>query len=254
MLDAFIAGIIIDTINHQLVFLFSACLFAVATILILLIVPQALDSQNIREEKSTIANQKILRTFQYLTTNKKLAFLILLTSLWNLLIWGAFPIVFPVFVQKNLHATAATYGLINGIQSFGIILGSLIVGALPKRKESFNLSLIFLIVHCVFIAFFSLQHQLIPAVSLLILAGIVSSPVMIYKSTFFQEEIPSQLKGRLFSIIGLLGTITYPIGNFLTASILSYISSTNASLLLFAYATILLVFSLLLFIYLQRSR
>ena len=93
----------------------------------------------------------------------------------------------------------------------------------------------------------------ITIIVLLILAGIISSPIMIYKSTFFQEEIPGQLKGRIFSIIGLLGTVTYPIGNFLTALILNYIPSANVGMLLFAYSMILLVFSSFLFVFLYRK-
>lgn len=251
LLGAFISGIIIDTTNHQVIFLFSASLFIVATILLLLIKPQENNEQGKEEENST--KKTVLQALRYLKSNTKLLSLVLLTSLWNLLIWGAFPIIFPIFVKNVLHEGAATYGIINGVQSFGIIIGSLIVGGIPKHKNSFNLTFLFLIAHCMFIAVFSLQNSLMLSITLLILAGIISSPAMIYKSTFFQEEIPGQLKGRIFSIIGLLGTVTYPIGNFLTALILNYIPSASVGMLLFAYAVILLVLCSILFAFLYRK-
>ncbi|MCS4487601.1 MFS transporter [Streptococcus sciuri] len=251
LLGAFISGIIIDTTNHQVIFLFAAALFIVATILLLLIKPQENNEQGQEEENST--KNTVLQALRYLKSNPKLLSLVLLTSLWNLLIWGAFPIIFPIFVKNVLHEGAATYGIINGVQSFGIIIGSLIVGGIPKYKNSFHLTFLFLIAHCIFIAVFSLQNSLMLSITLLILAGIISSPVMIYKSTFFQEEIPGQLKGRIFSIIGLLGTVTYPIGNFLTALILNYIPSASVGMLLFAYAVILLVLCSILFAFLYRK-
>lgn len=248
LLGAFISGIIIDTTNHQVIFLFSASLFIVATILLLLIKPQENNEQGKEAENST--KKTVFQALQYLKSNTKLLSLVLLTSLWNLLIWGSFPIIFPIFVKNILHEGAATYGIINGVQSFGIIIGSLIVGGIPKHKNSFNLTFLFLIVHCMFIAVFSLQNSLILSITLLILAGIISSPVMIYKSTFIQEEIPGQLKGRIFSIIGLLGTVTYPIGNFLTALFLNDIPTASVGMLLFAYAVILLVLCSILFAFL----
>ena len=248
LLGAFLSGIIIDITNHQVTFLLSTSLFIVATILLLLIEPQENNEQGKEEENST--RKTVL---QYLKSNPKLLSLVLLTSLWNLLIWEAFPIIFPIFVKNVLHEDTATYGIINGVQSFGIIIGSLIVGGIPKHKNSFHLTLLFLIAHCMLIAAFSLQNNLTLSIILLILAGIISSPIMIYKSTFFQEEIPGQLKGRIFSIIGLLGTVTYPIGNFLTALILNYIPSANVGMLLFAYSMILLVFSSFLFVFLYRK-
>lgn len=251
LLGAFISGIIIDNTNHQVIFLFSASLFIVATILLLLIEPKENNEQGKEEENST--KKTVLQALRYLKSNTKLLSLVLLTSLWNLLIWGAFPIIFPIFVRNVLHEGAATYGIINGVQSFGIIIGSLIIGGIPKHKNSFNLTFLFLIAHCMFIAVFSLQNSLMLSIALLILAGIISSPVMIYKSTFFQEEIPGQLKGRIFSIIGLLGTVTYPIGNFLTALILNYIPSESVGMLLSAYAVILLVLCSILFAFLYRK-
>lgn len=239
LLGAFLSGIIIDITNHQVTFLLSTSLFIVATILLLLIEPQENNEQGKEEENST--RKTVL---QYLKSNPKLLSLVLLTSLWNLLIWEAFPIIFPIFVKNVLHEDTATYG---------IIIGSLIVGGIPKHKNSFHLTLLFLIAHCMLIAAFSLQNNLTLSIILLILAGIISSPIMIYKSTFFQEEIPGQLKGRIFSIIGLLGTVTYPIGNFLTALILNYIPSANVGMLLFAYSMILLVFSSFLFVFLYRK-
>ncbi|TWS94633.1 MFS transporter [Streptococcus sp. sy018] len=249
LLGAFLSGLIIAQFNHQLIFLCSALLFFLATLLLSLIPSQTHQKQ----EEDNRKKRPLLQAFQYLTSTPKLLSLVCLTSLWNLLIWGAFPIVFPIFVKTILQEGAATYGLINGVQSFGIIIGSLIVGGIPKHKNSFHLTFLFLMAHCVLIAIFSLQNNVLSSMILLIVAGVISSPVMIYKSTFFQETTPDQLKGRIFSIIGLLGTVTYPIGNFLTALLLNGISAENVGILLFTYAVTLLLLSVALFAVFYRK-
>ncbi|TWT14467.1 MFS transporter [Streptococcus sp. sy010] len=249
LLGAFLSGLIIAQFNHQLIFLCSALLFFLATLLLSLIPSQ----RHQKQEEDNGKKRPLLQALQYLTSIPKLLSLVCLTSLWNLLIWGAFPIVFPIFVKTILQEGAATYGLINGVQSFGIIIGSLIVGGIPKHKNSFHLTFLFLMAHCVLIAIFSLQNNVLSSMILLIVAGVISSPVMIYKSTFFQETIPDQLKGRIFSIIGLLGTVTYPIGNFLTALLLNGISAENVGILLFTYAIILLLLSVALFAVFYRK-
>ncbi|TWT11003.1 MFS transporter [Streptococcus sp. sy004] len=249
LLGAFLSGLIIAQFNHQLIFLCSALLFFLATLLLSLIPLKRHQEQ----EEDNGKKRPLLHALQYLTSTPKLLSLVCLTSLWNLLIWGAFPIVFPIFVKTILQEGAATYGLINGVQSFGIIIGSLIVGGIPKHKNSFHLTFLFLMAHCVLIAIFSLQNNVLSSMILLIVAGVISSPVMIYKSTFFQETIPDQLKGRVFSIIGLLGTVTYPIGNFLTALLLNGISAENVGTLLFTYAITLLLLSVALFAVFYRK-
>jgi MFS family permease len=241
ILGSAFSGILLYSLGGQFTFFFIAFLFGLSILLL-----QSLHLKNEGESKTLKASQSILAALSYLKREPEFLILIVLTSLWNLLIWGALPIVFPIFTQIILNGDAKTYGLINGSQSLGIIVGSFLVGAIATVSTKHRLIYLFLISQCAFIALFSLQSNFVISYIFLLLAGLTSAPVMIYKSTYFQEKTPEDMRGQIFSLIGMLSAVTYPIGNFLTASIAEMFPKDKIGLILLVFSLIMIGMTLFL--------
>ena len=132
------------------------------------------------------------------------------------------------------------------MQSVGIILASLIIGLqfISKIKLE-KLICLGIIVHCLLLILFYFSTNIILSVIILIIAGIASAPVLIYKATFFQRKISRKIMGQVLSLILVLGSVLYSLGGVIIAFLIEKLGKEYFSYINLYSLIIIIVISLM---------
>lgn len=241
IIGSVLAGVLAARGYQQSAFLVAASLFLVTGLLTLSIKSSAVKAQRRQRRSATI-----VAGFRFIFSNIRLRNMVVLTSLWNMLIWGTIPVVLPLFVTHVLKQDSTVFGLLNSLQSTGIIIGSFVIGAITVKAKKTTIIYGGIIAQCLLLCLFGLQTQWLIASLLLIVAGIVSAPIMIYKTTYFQEIIPNESQGQLFMLISTVGTLLFPVGGVLIGSLAKLVAPAQIGYLLSAVCLLCFVITLVL--------
>jgi MFS family permease len=118
----------------------------------------------------------------------------------------------PVYAVEALAAGAATYGLLASAFTAGILVGSLLVGAVGWRfplgrsiaAAQTAMGLVFLLL---------LGPPALPlALAALFLAGVFGSSLTAWAQTIRMRLIPPDLRGRVFALLRTFMNATNPVG------------------------------------------
>ena len=99
--------------------------------------------------------------------------------------------------------------------------------------------------HCLLLILFYFSTNIILSVIILIIAGIASAPVLIYKATFFQRKISRKIMGQVLSLILVLGSILYSLGGIIIAFLIEKIGKEYFSYINLYSLIIIIVISLM---------
>ena len=198
------------------------------------------NSEN-RQEKYTIFS-----SMKYIVKNSEIFLMTINTTLWNMFTWGSFIVLLPIYVEQNLNNDSVAYGILNSLQSVGIILASLIIGLqfISKIKIE-KLICLGIIVHCLLLILFYFSTNIIFSVIILIIAGIASAPVLIYKATFFHRKISRKIMGQVLSLILVLGSVLYSLGGIIIAFLIEKLGKEYFSYINLYSLIIIIVISLM---------
>ena len=220
----------------------GAVLFFISAIIISTIKSDEIfsNSEN-RQEKYTIFS-----SMKYIVKNSEILLMTINTTLWNMFTWGSFIVLLPIYVEQNLNNDSVAYGILNSLQSAGIILASLIIGLqfISKIKIE-KLICLGIIVHCLLLILFYFSTNIILSVIILIIAGVASAPVLIYKATFFQRKISRKIMGQVLSLILVLGSILYSLGGIIIAFLIEKLGKEYFSYINLYSLIIIIVISLM---------
>lgn len=143
--------------------------------------------------------------FRHLTGSRGLRDLFLVIALINFFT-APFGVLLPFFVEDTLGSTPDWFGYIIAGMAFGSLSGSILAGAIkipPRHKGAFVVAVL-IILGGGFIAF---GYSPTPLVALLILMtiGVFAGLMNVNLISVLQLATPSEIRGRMF---GLLGTLT----------------------------------------------
>ena len=228
--------------NNRIAFIIGAVLFFISAIIISTIKSDEIFSNSEdRQGKYTIFS-----SMKYILKNSEIFLMTINTTLWNMFTWGSFIVLLPIYVEQNLNNDSVAYGILNSLQSVGIILASLIIGLqfISKIKIE-KLICLGIIVHCLLLILFYFSTNIILSVIILIIAGIASAPVLIYKATFFQRKISRKIMGQVLSLILVLGSILYSLGGIIIAFLIEKLGKEYFSYINLYSLIIIIVISLM---------
>ena len=152
--------------------------------------------------------------------NSELSIVLLMDFLWNMLLWAGLTVLLPVLVKHDLGASAQVYGMLESMTSIGIVVGSFLIGQLTLHKQKLVISVVGAIaVHGLLFASLGLIGQLWAVAVLLIMIGLIVSPALIYKVTFYQQTFDQIARGTLFTIAGTITAASYSLGIALTSAL-----------------------------------
>jgi len=182
--------------------------------------------------KSPSQWEGILEGLSYVSTNKGLRILLLLTFINNIFIMGPAFIGLPVFVREVLKADFVVYAQMETAMAAGMIIGSLIFLKMAKNINPISILLFGIVIDGITYAFLYFSNSSISAILVLLIHGIGIPLITVSRTTIIQAVVPDEFRGRLFSMIymAVMGTTALSIG--LTGLILEQIAANTLFLII----------------------
>jgi len=158
---------------------------------------------------------------------------------------GGLYIVGIIFIQNIFGSITKDLGLLSVFLGGGFFLGALVCGHLGQTVSKVKLIFLSLIATGVSIAGFIIVSKLTASVHaamiLAVLIGISVGPVFISGNTLIHEVIKTEMRGRIFSSLGIVMNLGFLIAMFIASKVSEYISPGRIIILI---AGILFVYGL----------
>lgn len=134
---------------------------------------------------------------------------------------GMLTVLLPVYTRDVLVADAATYGLLIGTFTLGLLAGSLVVGAIRWRWTLGRSIAAFQAAAGAVVLALLAQPALAGTLATLAIFGLLVSPLTIWAQTVRMRLIPAHLRGRMFALLRTLMQSTPPIGGLIAGTVLA---------------------------------
>ena len=133
---------------------------------------------------------------------------------------GMLLVLLPVFARRELGGDATTYGVLLSTFALAVTAGSFVVGALRWRWTLGRSIAVVQVAAGLSFLGLAVVPTLPAAMAVLMLAGVLASPMTIWAQTVRMRVIPPKLRGRTFGLLRTLMQSTPPLGGALAAAML----------------------------------
>ena len=164
---------------------------------------------------------------------------------------GALYIVAIVFIQQVFGSITRDLGLLSIFIGVGLFLGALICGRFFDKISRVRIIFISMISSGIFIGCFAVLLNIFPqiylAMGLSVFIGISVGPIFISGNTIIHEVIKSNMRGRIFSILGIIMNLGFLIFMFASSKLSEFTNPSWAILIISACFILYGIFGLLKF-------
>jgi flavin reductase (DIM6/NTAB) family NADH-FMN oxidoreductase RutF/predicted MFS family arabinose efflux permease len=191
-----IGGFVIAQMGLHAAFFLDAFTFLISAVIIWGIkIPQ---TQN-RKKNSSRLRQDWLDGFKFIRQHPTILWLILITAL-PMLVIGVHGSLLVVYAREFLRVGSEGLGYLTGAIGIGTLAGSLGLGIFGAGKRKDTLIQIGLVVCGLLLVLFGFTTVLWLAVLIRCVYGVSHTLYKTSADTMLQEEVPTQLRGRILSI------------------------------------------------------
>ncbi|WP_397539021.1 MFS transporter [Rummeliibacillus pycnus] len=141
------------------------------------------------------------------------------------------PMLLP-YIFDYLKGTSFQYGLINSGTAFGMLIGAIFM---TFAKESKNLKLTMfssIIISGLSLSLMGVTFNIFISITLITIYGLCASIFNINNTILYQRTVPDYLRGRVFTVRGLLSNAGVPLGALLSGHLVSHIGISYVFLLI----------------------
>ncbi len=128
---------------------------------------------------------------------------------------GALLVLLPAYARDVLAGDAATYGILVSAMTAGMLAGSTFVGAVRWRWPLGRSVAVAQAAAGIALGGLILRPELAGALFVLVVFGLLVSPLTIWAQTIRMRLIPEAMRGRVFALLRTLMQSTPPIGGAL---------------------------------------
>jgi MFS family permease len=202
-----IAGLLINLMESGRVLWLDGISFAISALIFYLAIPGG--SRRPADKMNYLEN--IQDGLKFLRQNPLILSLVSIVAITNFLDAPLFSIVIPVYA-RTLFGEATKLGIMLAVYGAGAMVGSLVfaaVGARMPRRKTFVL----------FFILVGLPYWILvlkPSFMIILLSmfvnGVLAGPLNPIIMTVMQEQVPSQMRGRVFGLISAGAYIATPLG------------------------------------------
>lgn len=253
-----VGGFLISKIGWRWGFFFNASMHLAAGLLIFGIAKSSEIKPTPRTGSVQISLRKILSIFAYdikeivaLMKNNRIVSIVL-SSFAVLTFMSSVSYTLLIFlVQQILNWRTLGVGIMSGILAVGMIVGALILGVIHIRFNKLYIIIIGLLIYGFLFALGPLFISRIFIIIVALLGGMIFSLITIAQNTIIQEQVSSQIRGRIFGIKEFFGNITF----IITAVLIGVISDlTSYKIVLSSVGVILIILSVLTYIMTRKGQ
>jgi MFS family permease len=152
-------------------------------------------------------------------------------ALFNSLFAMSYLTLLPIFADSYFGAGSAGYGLLNAAHGAGALLATLTVATIAHliRRRG---KAVLIAATClgILLMAFSRSPGMLLALPALVLVGFSNTFYLTQVSTFLQQEVPDQLRGRVMSLYSLCWNLL-PLGGLLAGALAAAVDARFAVLL-----------------------
>lgn len=215
-----IAGICVGFVGLTHLFTIDAITFLVSLIFIWFI--------SVKEPKSNQSNFSYLTEVKsglsYISANRPILILIIMTSINNLFIMGPAIISIPVFVREILNEDFTTLAMLESAMALGMLCGSFIIINFLKNLSFVKILFFGIIFDGITYSFLYFTNSTWLAIIILFIHGIGIPLIVVSRTNLIQKYIPNEFRGRIFSMVNMSVMGTTAISSILTGFSLEFIS------------------------------
>ena len=122
-------------------------------------------------------------------------------------------ILLPVFVRKYLGAGPEAYGFLLASYGLGTMLGYLFAGILGLQgKTRARVLIVLMFTEAASYAVLGMMRSVPPALAFAVVGGALDGFVIVNLTTILQLTTPSEIRGRVFGLLGTISSGLAPIG------------------------------------------
>lgn len=213
-------GALMATLGAPLLFLSDGISFIVSVFSLLFIrvqevtAPRKRDSSILREWLSGIK----------LVYQSRIIMRVVLAACVANFAMAPFDVALTVWVKGPLHGSAFTLALISGALLCGIVCGGAILGWLAKRLAMKTLLFSGFILFGLCIAMIGLLNNVVWDMFFIFISGISMGALNGSIGAMAMQVVPSEMRGKIFSALQALATISMPLGMGIFGSLMLHVS------------------------------
>ncbi|MFD2923348.1 MFS transporter [Halobacillus naozhouensis] len=214
------AGVILGIAGYGILFLLIGGLLVIGSLCVVLV-----NSDKGRTEVTEQLDDwlgfwvQLKEGIMYLWCSKLLRALFIIAIVVNFFMSGPLFIGLPIFVEGVLEGSALDYSYVQGGLTFGMILGSIIMGIINIRRKRGSYALILMAAQGIIIILFSQSNTIWLAVGIIIFIGLLNPAINIPLISMIQEYTDPGKMGRVMSLIRMasfgLMPLSYAMVSFL---------------------------------------
>jgi MFS family permease len=231
-----LAGVLIAASNAATVVLIDGVTFAIAALLIALLIPRALGHAEVAspasDERLTVHEywSRLLEGMRFVRADRLIAGIAVMVALTNLFDQSLSSVLIPVWVHTRLHHPSGL-GLIGGASAIGLVLGALTGTWLGHRMPRYATCAIgFLLGGSPVFFALAFSAALPPVLIAGVLSGIAGGAINPIIGAVAYERIPPQLQARVLGAFRSSAWIGIPFGSLLGGALTGGIGLTGALL------------------------
>ncbi|RKY35969.1 MAG: hypothetical protein DRP78_04775 [Candidatus Omnitrophota bacterium] len=142
---------------------------------------------------------------------------------------GAIYIVSIVFIQQVFGSITKDIGLLAGFSAIGFFFGALLCGRFGSKQSKLKIIFVSLIASGFFIGsfavFLKLFASLLAARVIAVLIGISVAPIFISGNTLIHEVIKPEMRGRIFSSLGIVMNLGFLLFMFIASELSEFFNA-----------------------------
>lgn len=206
-------GVLYRILGAPFLFLIDGISFIISGISEMFIsIPQNIPEKT-KDWRDTIAHFKkdTIEGFNYTWNNRGLRSLFFIAATLNFFIIP-FAVLMPFFVEDFLHATTDWYGYLMASFGVGALIGYTIAGGIKLSGKSRSWCVIVaLILNCIMFVAIAFMKTAMASLFIWVPIGILNGFTNINIMTILQTSTPSEIRGRVFGLLGTLSQGLTPI-------------------------------------------
>jgi DHA3 family macrolide efflux protein-like MFS transporter len=217
-----IGAVVYKSMGMNAIFWLDAASFIIGSIGVIAL---KYDVKKLIVEGSYIENLKVV--FQYINKEKIIRFMLFLAVVFNFLYLPLLNMVLPYITYNVIKISAFQVSLVRSAAAIGVIIGSILVTIINRNKLFLKNFFVLLGIQSVLIILWvfpnidAIAKHLNPLwitvvfVTLLLSYGILNTVQNLPMIVFFQQQLPEELRARVFGTLNTALLLSSPLGMWL---------------------------------------
>ncbi len=233
----FMAGILVQWVGLVHLFTIDAISFSASLICVALI-----RLSHHRKPGKAHNHMELMRSgLRYLSGNKALVFLLIITAVNNFFIMGLAIIGIPVYVREVLDNSFTTLAKLETFMAAGMVLGSVLIWRFFRQSNPYVLLLTGFVLDGLTYSLIYFIHQPIWAYLLLLIHGLGIPFITVSRTLIIQLVVTKEFRGRVFSLVNMAVMGTTAISVVSMGLILEFISVQTTFMLFGIFAALCMI-------------